>query len=107
MELFGKHPTKECGIWLNTCGDLCEALDKPGFLVVVRKPGGKSRIHRTSCFVFDDVQKLGGVDDVLGQGEARQRYYHCESWDDAVKKWSELLTREPIPCRNCRPGPEV
>lgn len=95
---------------LNTRGDLVDARDEPGFLVVKKRPGGCSRIHKTSCRVLGCDIKMGevgvGLDNLLGRGKARQEYYCCETWDDAVKKWGELMAREPIPCSKCRPGPE-
>ena len=93
---------------LKTHAELYQVLNKPGFLVVKKRPGGRSRIHKTSCrsFWFEiEMGKLGvGLDAILGRGKAKQEYYHCETWDDAVKKWRELMqAREPRPCSKCRP----
>lgn len=95
---------------LYTRDGLVAALKKPGFLVVKKRPGGRSRIHKTSCKVFWFENEMGeagaGLDKRLGRGKARQEYYYCETWDDAIKRWDKLVGGEPKPCTKCRPGPE-
>ena len=91
---------------LKTSGDLRTAREKPGFLLLKRRPLGKSCIHTLAC---GSIQLLSiGEDRQLGRGKARQEYYHCETWEEAVEGWAELVSKhnKPKPCGKCRPSPE-
>lgn len=110
LKTLNIKPDTTTAMQLNTRADLVAALGKPGFLVVKKRSGGRSRIHRTSCktfwFEIEMVKFDVELDKKLGRGKAKQEYYHCGTWDGAVEKWNELMAREPIPCSKCRPGPE-
>ena len=86
-------------------------LDTSGYLVIKRRSGGRSRIHKTDCessFRFERKMKElhHSNDATLGTSKAKQEYYHCETWKDAVKTWHDVVGgRDPEPCPLCRPRP--
>ena len=95
---------------ITTRAELHGVLDTFGHLVIKKRSGGRSRIHRTDCqsFRFErDMKKLHHCDSsVLGTGKAKQEYYYCKTWEDAVKTWDDVVGGLGLkPCPLCRAEP--
>ena len=85
---------------LKTLRDLLNA--ESGFIVLMKRPGANSRIHRADCKSFD-MQKRLDPDTPLGTGKSRQRYHRLETLPEAMDLWRNETHRQPVPCKKCCP----
>ncbi len=92
---------------LQTGKDLDDALKKAGFIVIRKRPLKNSRIHETECGSLERMIMFVGDDSRLGTGKARQEYYYCENWMEAVKQWNDVVGghRGLGSCKMCKPSP--
>lgn len=95
---------KTNGIELKTRGDLKIACNNGDYIVIVKRPRTKSRIHVGKCphvifmhFLDTDIN----MDNKLGCGRQKQKYFAFKNREDALKFMPFYTKTSRIYCPTC------
>ena len=73
------------GVLLKTRNDLRKARKDGKYLLIIKRPQSKSRIHKGDCrsVAFAHILDYGETDAKLGMGKAKQQYFAFDNLEDA------------------------
>ena len=91
------------GIKLKTWNDLNKASSNDKYILILKRPQSKSRIHKGKCKKLISLHLLGYEieDHVLGTGNARQQYFSFDNLEDAKNEYPARLSITNARCKFC------
>ena len=97
------------GIQLKTRNDLRKARDRSKYILIIKRPQSKSRIHKGTCrsVSFAHILDIKEADAKLGLGKAKQQYFAFTSLEDAIKNYPSHVRHINPYCPICIEAPRV
>ena len=92
------------GIKLETSNDLKKACDNNKYILILKRPQSKSRIHVGTCRLLVFWHLLDYNDTTnrkLGTGKAKQQYFRFDSLEDAKNEYPAHVRMIDPCCQFC------
>ena len=88
---------------LKTLNDLKNACNDNKYILIIKRPQSKSRIHKGRCssITFSHLFDFITIDRKLGMGKAKQRYFAFDTFEEVKNAYPTHVRPIDPYCRIC------